>query len=98
SYGSSGRVTVLDGVYGIAVAADGTAYVTSPDASSVNKVSSDGGGVLQLITGLSNPTGIALGQAPVPEIDPAGMASVVALVTGVLAVKERRRQRGGPRR
>jgi len=32
-----------------------------------------------------------IAAAPVPEIDPAGMASVLALVTGALGLLERRR-------
>jgi len=35
----------------------------------------------------------AVSPAPVPEIDPAGMGSVLALVTGVLGLMERRRVR-----
>ena len=36
---------------------------------------------------------INVGSTPVPEIDPAGMGSVLALVTGALGVLERRRQK-----
>lgn len=35
----------------------------------------------------------AVPSAPVPEIDPAGMGSVLALVTGGLGLLERRRRR-----
>ena len=34
---------------------------------------------------------INVGSSPVPEIDPAGIGSVLALVTGALGVLERRR-------
>jgi hypothetical protein len=40
---------------------------------------------------INNPTGNLLGGTPVPEIDPAGMGSVLALVTGALGLLERRR-------
>lgn len=92
-YGTSGRVSVTDGVYGIAVSPSGVAYVTSPNVGVVKSISADGGSVTQLITGFTDPTGIAVGQ--VPEIDPAGLTGVLALVTGTLGVVERRRQ---PRR
>jgi hypothetical protein len=36
------------------------------------------------------------GSAPVPEIDPAGLGSVLALVTGTLGLLERRRRQTTP--
>ena len=44
---------------------------------------------LRLLYGLSEERTVA--GAPVPEIDPAGMGSVIALVTGGLGLLERRR-------
>jgi hypothetical protein len=41
------------------------------------------------ITGTSET--VTINIAPVPEIDPAGMGSVLALVTGALGLLERRR-------
>lgn len=91
-YGTSGRVTLVDGVYGIAVAADGTAYVTSESSGTVTIISSDGQTVTTFASGLSAPTGIAFSPSQaVPEIDPAGVGSVLALLTGALGLLERRR-------
>lgn len=42
---------------------------------------------------LSEELTVASGPAPVPEIDPAGMGSVLALVTGAIGLIEQRRRR-----
>lgn len=50
-------------------------------------------GTLQVTSANSNSTFTAsLNGSPVPEIDPAGMGSVMALVTGALGLVERRRR------
>lgn len=96
AYGSGGRVDVgLDGVYGIALARSGTAFVTS-SSGIVNMIDPAGSQVQQFVTGLGSPTGVAVFSSVggVPEIDPAGMATVAALVTGAIGLLEGRRRRG----
>lgn len=93
TYGTSGRVTVGDGVYGIAVSPSGIAYVTSPNAGAVTVISADGGSVQQFATGLGQPTGIALyGGAVVPEVDPSAMPAVAGILSAVAGILERRRR------
>jgi sugar lactone lactonase YvrE len=86
SYDGDGRVDVPDGVFGLAVASSGVAYVTG--GSVVSRISPTGGSVDQFITGLSTPTGIALHVEPVPETSVHALA-VPALVLAGLWIRRR---------
>ena len=79
--GSPYSLTFLNAA-GVITGFDSTLFVLSGAYAGQSSVSLSGSSLVLNIQG----------SAPVPEIDPAGLGSVVALVTGALSLLERRRK------
>jgi len=82
----------INGTWG-SMAFDGTGNLWITGNNSIRKYDPSGNFLYSFSTGTYSPSSIALSQnaAGVPEIDPAALGSVLALVGGVLGLVERRR-------
>ena len=78
--------------------AEGSMWLAWANANQIRKYDASGNLLFSFSTGAYSPGAITIsaGSSPVPEIDPAGMASVLTLLAGALGLVERRRSRPAP--